>query len=253
MSGHSKWSTIKHAKGAADAKRGQVFTKLTREIIVAVREHGSNPEANVRLRLAIQKARDNNMPYDNIDRAIRRGSGDIEGVSFVEMVMEGYGPGGTAIMVQAFSDNRNRTLQEVRNIFSRHNASLGESGCVSWMFESRGIIRVDAQGVNTEELELKAIDAGADDIKEDDGIIEIYTRPDQLEAIRAALTQQNVKIAASEVSLVPKTMVQPDEKSAIQTLKLLEKLESLDEVQSVVSNADFTADVIEKFRASVAA
>lgn len=252
MSGHSKWSTIKHAKGAADAKRGQMFTKLTREIIVAVREHGSNPETNVRLRLAIQKARDNNMPYDNIDRAIRRGSGEIEGASFVEMVMEGYGPSGTAIMVQALSDNRNRTLQDVRNIFSRHNGSLGESGCVSWLFESKGVIRVDTGGVNPEELELKAIDAGADDIKAEDSIVEIYTRPEHLEAVRAALTRQNVTIASSEISLVPKTTVQLDEKPAIQTLKLLEKLESVDEVQNVVSNADFTADVVEKFRASVA-
>jgi YebC/PmpR family DNA-binding regulatory protein len=249
MSGHSKWSTIKHQKGAADAKRGQLFTKLTREIIVAAREHGSNPESNFRLRLAIQKARDNNMPYDNIERAIKRGSGETDGVGFAEMLLEGYGPGGTAIMMQALSDNRNRTLQEVRNLFSRHNSALGESGCVSWLFESRGLIRVDAHDIDAEEMELKAIDAGAEDIITEDTTIEIYTKPDQLEAIRAALTGQNVNIESSEVLLVPKTTVQPDEKSAIQTLKLLEKLEALDEMQSVVSNADFSSEVIAKFQA----
>lgn len=190
------------------------------------------------------------MPYENIDRAIKRGSGDMEGVIYVEMVMEGYGPGGTAIMVQALSDNRNRTLQEVRNVFNRHNANMGESGCVSWLFESKGIIRVAAEGVNKEDLELKAIDAGADDIKDEDEVIEIYTRPDQLESIRTTLSKQDVKIESSEIALVPKTVVQLEEKAAIQTLKLLDKIESMDEVSSVVSNADFTADVVEKFRAS---
>ena len=161
MSGHSKWSSIKHQKGVADAKRGQLFTKLTREIIVAVRQGDSNPETNFRLRLGIQRARDNNMPTDNIERAIKRGSGTLEGVTLVEMVLEGYGPGGVAILVQALSDNRNRTLQDVRNIFSRSGGSLGETGCVAWLFNSNGLITIDPKGLDTEELALNAIDTGA--------------------------------------------------------------------------------------------
>jgi YebC/PmpR family DNA-binding regulatory protein len=165
MSGHSKWANIKHQKGMADARRGQIFTKIAREIIVAVREGGSNPEANFRLRLAIQKARDNSMPTENIERAINRGSGKTEGASLVEMILEGYGPSGVAILVEAMSDNRNRTLQEVRNIFYRHGSNLGESGCVSWLFDSRGVIMVDTNNLDAEELALNAIDAGAEDVK----------------------------------------------------------------------------------------
>jgi YebC/PmpR family DNA-binding regulatory protein len=164
MSGHSKWSSIKHQKGVADARRGQLFTKLTREIIVAVREGGSSPETNFRLRLAIQKARDSSMPSDNIERAIKRGSGELGGATLTEMTLEGYGPGGAAILVQALSDNRNRTIQEVRNIFTRGGGSLGESGCVAWIFDVRGFITVDTNGLNSEELSLKAIDAGAEDV-----------------------------------------------------------------------------------------
>ena len=159
MSGHSKWASIKHQKGAADARRGKLFTKLTREIIVAVREGGDNPAVNYRLRLAVQKARDSSMPSDNIERAIKRGSGTLEGANYVEMSLEGYGPGGTAVLVQALTDNRNRTLQEVRNVFSRHNSSLGESGCVAWLFDTKGIIRIETQGGDIEELTLAAIDA----------------------------------------------------------------------------------------------
>jgi YebC/PmpR family DNA-binding regulatory protein len=248
MSGHSKWSQIKRQKGAADAKRGQVFTKLAREIIVAVREGGSNPEANFRLRLAVQKARDSNMPLDNIDRAIKRGSGQAEGVSLAEMVLEGYGPGGTAILVLALSDNRNRTLQDVRNIFVRHGGNLGESGCVAWLFDSRGLITVDAREQDSEALALEAIDAGAEDVKVEDSYLEIYTKPEELEKVREALKQKNVPVASAEVSRVPKTVVQLDEKAALQTLRLLDKLEELDEVQSVSSNADFPDSILEKYQ-----
>jgi YebC/PmpR family DNA-binding regulatory protein len=248
MSGHSKWSQIKRQKGAADAKRGQIFTKLAREIIVAVREGGSNPEANFRLRLAVQKARDSNMPLDNIDRAIKRGSGQAEGVSLAEMVLEGYGPGGTAILVSALSDNRNRTLQDVRNIFFRHGGNLGESGCVAWLFDSRGVITVDAKEQDSEALALEAIDAGAEDVKVENDYIEIYTRPEELEKVREALKQKNVPVASAEVSRVPKTVVQLDEKAALQTLRLLDKLEELDEVQYVASNADFPDSILEKYQ-----
>jgi YebC/PmpR family DNA-binding regulatory protein len=248
MSGHSKWAQIKRQKGVADAKRGQLFTKLAREIIVAVREAGSNPEANFRLRLAVQKARDSNMPLDNIDRAIKRGSGQAEGASLVEMVLEGYGPNGVAILVSALSDNRNRTLQDVRNIFTRNGGNLGESGCVAWLFDNRGVIAVDAGGRDTEALALEAIDAGAEDVKIENNYIEIYTRPEELEKVREALRQKEIAIASAELSRVPKTVVQLEDKSAMQTLRLLDKLEELDEVQSVSSNADFPDAILEKYQ-----
>jgi YebC/PmpR family DNA-binding regulatory protein len=248
MSGHSKWAQIKRQKGVADARRGQLFTKLTREIIQAVRQGGSHPEANFRLRLAVQKARDNNMPLENIERAIKRGSGELGGATLAEMTLEGYGPGGAAILVQALSDNRNRTLQEVRNIFSRHSSSLGESGCVAWLFESRGLITVPTNDLNPEELALQAIDAGAEDVKVEDDYVEIYTKPEELEKVREVLEENKLSIASAELSMVPKTMVELEERSALQTLKLLDKLEELDEVQHVSSNADFSDSILEKYR-----
>ena len=251
MSGHSKWASIKHQKGVADARRGQLFTKLTREIIVAVRQGGSNPDTNFRLRLAVQKARDSNMPLENIERAIKRGSGELEGVTLVEMVLEGYGPSGVAILVQALSDNRNRTLQDVRNIFSRHGGNLGESGCVAWLFNSKGLIMVETNNLDTEELALQAIDAGADDVSIETDCVEIYTKPEELETVRAALEQDNISIASAELSMVPKTTLELEEKAALQTLKLLHKLEELDEVQHVSSNVDFTDSVLEKYQAQV--
>ena len=251
MSGHSKWSSIKHQKGVADARRGQLFTKLTREIIVVVREGGSNPESNFRLRLAVQKARDNNMPLDNIERSIKKGSGELEGVSLTELVLEGYGPNGTAILVNALSDNRNRTIQDVRSIFSRHNSSLGENGCVAWLFDSKGLIRVKADNLDADDLALNAIDAGADDVKVESGYVEIYTKPEELEMVRSALEEKNIAIDSAELSMVPKTVVQLDEKAALQTLRLLDKLEELDEVQHVSSNADFPDSALEKYQLQV--
>jgi len=251
MSGHSKWSSIKHQKGVADARRGQLFTKLTREIIVAVRQGGSNPDANYRLRLAIQRARDSNMPTDNIGKAIKRGSGTLEGVTLVEMVLEGYGPSGVAILIQALSDNRNRTLQDVRNIFSRSGGSLGESGCVAWLFDSKGLITVETNDLDAEELALQAIDAGAEDVKIENSYVEIYTKPEELEMVRIALDQKNLPIASAELSMMPKTMVELEEKAALQTLKLLDKLEGLDDVQHVFSNIDFSDSTLEKYKAQV--
>jgi len=248
VSGHSKWASIKHQKAVTDARRGQLFTKLTREIIVVVRQGGSNPEINFRLRLAIQKARDSNMPLDNIERAIKRGSGTLEGATLVEMTLEGYGPKGTAILVQALSDNRNRTVQDVRNIFSRHGGNLGESGCVAWLFDSKGLIMVKTNGLDVEELALRAIDAGAEDVKVENAYVEVYTKPEELEAVRAALERENLPIDSAEVSMVPKTMVELEEKPALQTLKLLDKLEELDEVQNVSSNADFSDSILEKYQ-----
>ena len=251
MSGHSKWSSIKHQKGVADARRGQLFTKLTREIIVVVRQGGGNSESNFRLRLAVQKARDNNMPLDNIERAIKRGSGTMEGANLVELTLEGYGPGGAAILVQALSDNRNRTIQDVRNIFSRSSGSLGESGCVAWLFDLKGLISIETNELDAEELALQAIDAGAEDVKVENNYVEIYTKPEELEAVRTALEQKNLPVASAELSMIPRTTVELEEKAALQTLKLLDKLEELDEVQHVSSNADFPNSVLEKYQLRV--
>jgi YebC/PmpR family DNA-binding regulatory protein len=248
MSGHSKWASIKHQKGVADARRGQLFTKLTREIIIVTREGGSNPEANFRLRLAIQKARDNNMPMENIERAIKRGSGELEGASLAEVVLEGYGPSGTAILVNALTDNRNRTIQEVRSTFTRHGSSLGESGCVAWLFDSKGVITMKADNLDGDELALTAIDAGAEDVKVESNYVEVYTKPEELETVRTNLEQQDLPIATSELSMVPKSLVQLDEKAATQALKLLDKLEEIDGVQNVFSNADFPDAVLESYQ-----
>jgi len=247
MSGHSKWSSIKRAKGVADARRGQLFTKLTREIIMAAREGGGNPDGNFQLRMAIQKARDSNMPNDNIDRAIKRGTGELEGARLEEIVLEGYGPGGVAILVQALSDNRNRTLQEVRNVFTRNGSSLGENGCVAWLFDARGMITVPLNDQNAEELELQAIDAGAEDVSVENDCLEIYTKPEELEMVRAAMAESGLTIASAELCTVPKTTIEVDEKVGLQTLRLLDKLEDLDDVNQVTSNADFSDDVIEKY------
>ncbi len=249
MSGHSKWHSIKHQKGVADAKRGQLFTKLTREIIIATREGGSNPEANFRLRLAVQKARDSNMPLENIDRAIKKGSGEVGAGGLAEVILEGYGPSGIAILVNALTDNRNRTIQEVRSTFSRFGGSLGENGCVSWIFDSQGVITVKAENLNTDDLALSAIDAGADDVKVESDFVEVYTRPEGLEKVRAALEQQKVPIDGSELLMVPKTLVQLDEKASLQALKLLDKLEDIDDVQNVVSNADFPDSILKEYQA----
>ena len=250
MSGHSKWSKIKHQKGVDDVKRGNLFTKLTREIIIAAKEGGGNADTNFRLRLAVQKAHDSNMPMDNIDRAIKKGSGELEGGSLVEMTLEGYGPSGMAVMVSALSDNRNRTVQEVRSTFTRHGGSLGESGCVSWIFESRGVINIKAENVDADELALTAIDLGAEDVQVESGIVEVYTRPDALEKVRAALEAKKIAIESSELQMVPKTLVKLDEKAATQALKLLDRLEEIDDVQNVYSNADIPDSVLASLEAS---
>jgi len=248
MSGHSKWAQIKRQKGVTDARRGQLFTKLTREIIVVVREGGHSPESNFRLRLAIQKARDSNMPSDNIERAIKKGSGELGGAALSEITIEGYGPHGVAVMVEALSDNRNRTVQEVRSLFARHGGSLGASGSVSWLFDNRGVIVVETDGAQAEELALAAIDAGAEDVKEEKGYLEILTTPQNLETVRKVVEQIKLPVSA-EVQRVAKKTVVLDEKEAIQTLKLLDHLEELDDIQHVSANLDYSEAVLEKLRA----
>ncbi|MGA2368798.1 MAG: YebC/PmpR family DNA-binding transcriptional regulator [Dehalococcoidia bacterium] len=248
MSGHSKWATIKRQKGVADSRRGAMFTKLTREIIIATRQGGPSPEGNFRLRLAVQKARDSNMPKDNIENAIKKGSGAAEGTTFTEMVMEGYGPSGVAVMLEAMTDNRNRTVAEIRSTFIKNNGSLGENGSVAWMFENKGVITVDTTGIDPDELALYAIDAGASDVKEEKGLLEIYTEPKEFENVKLAVEKRRKPISA-EVTMIPQNTVSLQEKEALQTVKLLERLEELDDVQRVFSNLEYSDALIEKLKA----
>ena len=249
MSGHSKWHSIKHQKGVADAKRGQLFTKLSREIIISARAGGANPEGNARLRLAIQKAKDARMPGDNIQRAIQKGDGSLEGSQLIEATFEGYGAGGAAIIVDIVSDNRNRAVQELRSTFARGGGNLGENGSVAWMFETRGIISIPSAGKNGDEIALQAIDAGAEDVSPQDEYIEVYTAPGDLEGVRTALEGQGVEVESAEVRRVAKTTCALDEHTAFQVLRLLDKLEELDDVQNVDSNVDLSDEIMEKYEA----
>lgn len=245
MSGHSKWSSIKHQKGVTDARRGQLFTKLGREITVSVRQSGPNADSNFQLRLAIQRAKDNNMPLENIERAIKRASGGLDSTDLNEIVLEGYGPGGVAILVKALSNNRNRTIQDVRQLLARHGGSMGENGCVSWLFETKGVILVDNENQNAEELSLLAIDAGADDVNTTEEYIEIYTQPQDLEEVRKVISVKN-KVISTEISEIPKTTMELGEKQSAQVMNMIEHLEELDDVQHVFSNAVFSEITLEE-------
>jgi YebC/PmpR family DNA-binding regulatory protein len=248
VSGHSKWSQIKRAKGVTDAKRGQLFTKLGREISVAARTGGGpDPDANSRLRLAIQRAREANMPMDNIDRAIKRGVGGEGGAVLDEILYEGYGPNGAAILIEAMTDNRNRTVAEIRNVFKSGGGSLGEAGCVAWLFDSRGVISVQPNVADPDDVAMKAIDAGAEDFRVDDEGIEIYTEPAQMETVRVALEQDKVKVAAAELAMIPKTTLELQPKETVTVLKLMERLEELDDVQRVYSNLELSEEALSQF------
>lgn len=244
MSGHSKWSTIKRKKGANDAKRGQLFTKLAREITVAARTGLPDPEANVRLRLAIQKARAENMPKDNIERAVQRAAGGAEGAQFDEVWYEGYGPAGVAVMVLAMTDNRNRTVAEIRAVLTRSNGTLGENGSVSWMFDQMGVIVIPAGGSDPDEIALVAIDAGASDVSEEGDTIEIFTEPQELHTVQEELSSAGYTVESAELTLKPKTMVTPPSEEGVKAIRLLEKLEDLDDVQTVYSNLDISDEVL---------
>jgi YebC/PmpR family DNA-binding regulatory protein len=247
MSGHSKWSQIKRQKGVADNRRGQLFTKLGREITVAARQGGGDPEANSRLRLAIERARDANMPKDNMERAVKRATGEGGAAELQEVVYEGYGPGGTAILVEALTDNRNRTVSDIRYVFAQAGGSLGEAGSVAWLFETRGFIALDTAGADPEELALRAIDTGAEDVKVDADSVEVYTRPETLEAVRRALAETETPVASAEVTKVPKSTVTLDARQAEQVLRLLDRLDELDDVQRVSSNADFPEEILASY------
>jgi YebC/PmpR family DNA-binding regulatory protein len=244
MSGHSKWATIKRSKGANDQKRGQLFTKLAREITVAARAGVPDPDANARLRIAIQKARAENMPKDNIDRAIDRATGAGNADNFDEISYEGYAPGGIAVVIRALTDNRNRTVGEVRSALTRAGGTLGESGSVAWMFDNVGLITVDPNGGDPEEIALVAIDAGADDVSIDDDGIEVYTEVQNLHVVQDALVSAGISVNSADPIMKPKATVTPDSASAIKVVKLLEKLEDLDDVQTVYSNLEFTDELL---------
>lgn len=251
MSGHSKWHQIRRQKGVNDAKRGQLFTRLGRELVVAVREGGGpDPDANFRLRMAIQRAREANMPMDNIERTVKRASGGGEGVSLEEITYEGYAPGGAAIMVQVMTDNRNRTAAEIRSAFNKNGGNLGEVGCVDWIFEPRGVITAALDGQDPDELQLEAIDAGAEDVDAPvpgDEELTIYTEPAKLEEVRKALEAKKAHILNAESTLVPKTRIELAEKEGLQTLRLIDRLEDLDDVQNVYTNAEIGNEIAEKY------
>ena len=244
MAGHSKWAQIKRQKGVTDARRGALFTKLAREIMTAAKQGGPDPEMNFRLRLAVQRARDNNMPADNIDRAIKRATGAGDGAELQEVTYEGYGPGGVAVLVETLTDNRNRTVGDVRSSFTRAGGKLGESCSVAWQFASRGVVAVKAGGADPEEITLAAIDAGAQDFDVQDDSVAIYTAPGDLEAVRGALLSVGYEVTSAEVSMVPTAPVPVDGNEAGQVLRLLDRLEDLDDVQRVFSNAEFPDEVL---------
>jgi YebC/PmpR family DNA-binding regulatory protein len=244
MSGHSKWSTIKRQKGAADAKRGQLFTKLAREIAVAAKEGLPDPDLNVRLRIAVDRARAANMPKDNIERAIERAAGAGNSDNYDEVYYEGYGPGGTALMILTLTDNRNRTVGEVRALLTRAGGTLGEAGSVGWMFDRMGYIEVEPNGTDPDELALVAIDAGASDVQVDDGAVSIYTETTELHTVGQALQDAGLALTAQQLTMKPKTLVAPEPDQAVKAIRLVEKLEDLDDVQEVFTNLDITDDVL---------
>jgi YebC/PmpR family DNA-binding regulatory protein len=249
MSGHSKWSTIKHKKAAKDAKRGKIFTKLIKEITVAARLGGGDVNANPRLRTAVLTARQNSMPADNIDRAIKKGTGDLDGVTYDEVTYEGYGPGGVAILVQVLTDNRNRTVAEVRSILSKYGGNMGATGSVGYMFSKRGLIAIERAGADEDAVMELVLEAGADDVREAGELLEVLTAPEKFSDVREALEKASIPAASAEVTMLPSTTVTVSGQGAQTLLKLLEALEDNDDVQSVSSNMDISAEELEQLSA----
>ncbi len=245
MSGHSKWASIKHKKGKTDTARGKAFSKLIRLITVAARQGGGNPDNNPRLRDAVLKAREINMPADNIEKAIKKGTGELEGVSIEEATYEGYGPGGVAVMIDATTDNRNRTTAEIRHLFSKLGGNLGESGSVSWIFERKGLISFDKESVNEDDLTMLAIDAGADDIRTSESTIDIVTSPNDYERIKNLIDENKIPYINAELTMVPKTTIHLEGKQAQQMLNLIDGLEELDDVQEVYANFEISDELLE--------
>lgn len=248
MAGHSKWANIKHKKARQDEARGKLFAKLSKEIFVAVRQGGSDPDTNTRLRLALSKAKDNNMPNDNIDRAIKKATGNLEGVEYEEIVYEGYGPEGVAVMVDVLTDNRNRTAPDVRHIFSKNGGNMGETGCVSFMFDRKGWITINRSETETEEEELMltAIEAGAEDVQAEEEMFEIKTAPEDYEEVKNALQEEGLPITSSEVTMIPQNTVNVSEDNAEKVIRLMHALEDNDDVQNVYSNVEIDEAVMEQ-------
>ncbi len=245
MSGHSKWSTIKHKKGAADAKRGKIFTKLIKEIMVSARFGGGDPTGNPRLRAAITAAKTENMPKDNIERAIKKGAGELEGVTYEEINYEGYGPGGVAVLAEIMTDNRNRAASDVRHIFTRHGGSMGEAGCVAWMFSKKGSIVFNKEKVSEEELMEVALDAGAEDVDEQDDLFEVTTSLEDFFAVKSAFESRGMTYELAEITMVPQSTVPiEDERTALQVLKLMDALEDCDDVQNAYANFDIPDKIL---------
>ena len=245
MAGHSKWANIKHRKAAVDAKRGKIFTKLIRELTVAAKEGGSDPEANPRLRTAVATAKGANMPNDTIERAIKRGTGDIEGVVYNEIFYEGYGPGGSAVYVKTLTDNRNRTVSDIRRIFTKHGGGLGENGCVAWMFDLKGRIAFAGDSVDEDTLFDLVIDAGADDVRTEDSEIVVITPTDSYETIKRAVADAGIQYESAEVTMIPQTSVRIEGREAEHMIRLMEALEDSDDVQNVYANFDIDEQLLE--------
>ena len=250
MSGHSKWSTIKRKKGRVDAQRGKIFTKIIRLLTVAARSGGGDPETNIKLKTAIQLAKENNMPNENIDRAIKRGAGGADGVSYEEVTYEGYGPGGVAVLIETLTDNKNRTPPEIRKIFSRHAGNVGENGCVAWMFDKRGYFIFEKVKVNEDAIIDLALEAEAEDVKSDNENIEVITLPENYEKFSNLIKEQNIEYLLNEVTLVPKTTVDLEGKKATQMLNLMEQLEDQDDVQKVYANFNIADKIMEEISAN---
>ncbi|MCK4240591.1 MAG: YebC/PmpR family DNA-binding transcriptional regulator [Candidatus Atribacteria bacterium] len=250
MSGHSKWSTIKRKKGKADAQRGKLFTKIIRLITVAARSGGGDPETNAKLKTVIQLAKENNMPNENIERAIKRGTGEADGVFYEELLYEGYGPGGVAVLIEALTDNKNRTTPEIRKIFSKNAGNLGENGCVAWMFDKRGYFIFEKAKVNEDTIVDLALEAEAEDVKSDNENIEVITPPENYEKFSNLIKEQNIDCLLSEITLIPKTTVDLEGKKAMQMLNLMEQLEDHDDVQKVYANFNIADEIMEEISAS---
>jgi YebC/PmpR family DNA-binding regulatory protein len=244
MSGHSKWSSIKHKKGVTDARRGKIFTKLIKEITVAARMGGGDINSNPRLRTAVQAAKGENMPKDNIDRAIKKGTGELEGVFYEESIYEGYGPGGAAVYIESLTDNKNRTVADIRHILNKAGGNLGANGCVAWMFEKKGYIVVENRAVDEDALMEIAIDAGAEDVREDNGDYEIITAPKDFEAVKTAVDKASIPYIVAEITMFPQSTVNLQGKEAEQMLNLMETLEDYDDVQKVYTNADIPEELV---------
>jgi YebC/PmpR family DNA-binding regulatory protein len=249
MSGHSKWSTIKHKKAQKDARRGKLFTKLIKEITIAARLGSGDLNSNPRLRTAVTTARQNSMPSDNIERAIKKGTGELEGVTYEEVTYEAYGPGGVAILVQVLTDNRTRTVAELRNMIQKHNGNLATAGAVAWMFQKRGLIAVERAGIDEDRVMEVALEGGADDVREAGDLLEVLTTPEQFETVKGALEGAKVALASAEVTMMPQSTVTISGKNAEQMVRLLEGLEDHDDVQTVSSNMDIAAEELEQLSA----